>query len=196
VAIGSGNNHSFAVDEQGDVWGWGLNAMGQTGTGYFSSSDSEIFIPKKVIGFSKSELDGDTVVEIVGGDQHTLFRTSSGKVYACGRSNAGQLGLPDDHEAFNNRRDPDFVSEPVLVPFPDEDDPIVQVSAGPQNSMAVSQHGALYVWGQGVQSELGAGDEIEVRTPKMIVRREGGSWKAVAVACGGQHSLGLFRKKV
>jgi regulator of chromosome condensation len=196
IAIGAGNNHSFAVDEDGDVWGWGMNAMGQTGTGWTNSSDSEIFLPKKVIGLSKEELNGETVVEVVGGDQHTLFRTSNGSVYACGRCNAGQLGLPDDHPALVGSSHPNFVAEPTLVPFPEDDDPVVQISAGPLNSMAVTAGGALYVWGQGVQSELGAGDQSEIRTPKTIVRREGGSWTAVAVSCGGQHSLALLRKKL
>ncbi|KAG6370143.1 hypothetical protein JVT61DRAFT_12387 [Boletus reticuloceps] len=31
VVIGAGNYCSFAVDENDDVWGWGLNSMGQTG---------------------------------------------------------------------------------------------------------------------------------------------------------------------
>jgi len=195
VVVGAGQYHSFAVDDRGDVWGWGLNSMGQTGTGYTFPSDSEVFSPKKVIGLSKSDLGGETVVEIVGGDHHTLFRTSDGKVYACGRSNAGQLGLPDDHPAFEGRESGDFLPKPVLVPFPDVDDPVVQISAGAHNNMAITKGGALYAWGQGMQSELGVGDETEVRTPRMVVRKEGGSWTAVAVACGGQHTVGLFRKK-
>jgi regulator of chromosome condensation len=195
MVIGSGNYHSFAVDDEGVVWGWGLNSMGQTGTGYTHPADSEVFLPKRVAGLSQAELAGERVVEIVGGDHHSLFRTSDGKVYACGRSNVGQLGLADDHPAFKDRDDPDFLPEPVRIPFPDESDPIAQISAGTHSNMAITHGGALYAWGQGIQSELGAGDETEVKTPKMIVRKEGGSWKAVAVACGGQHTLGLFRRK-
>lgn len=195
VVIGAGIYHSFAVDDKGDVWGWGLNNMGQTGTGYNHVSDGEVQLPKKVQGLGKADLDGDTVIEITGGDHHSLFLTSSGKVYACGRSNAGQLGLADDDVAFKDRANPDFISEPALVTFPDADDPVVHISVGTHNNMAVTQGGALYAWGQGTQSELGAGNESEIRTPRMIVRKEGGSWKAVQVACGGQHTLGLFRKK-
>lgn len=195
VVVGAGIYHSFAVDDKGDVWGWGLNHMGQTGTGHSSSSDSEIQLPKRVKRLSKSELGGETVVKIVGGDHHSLFLTSDGKVYACGRSNAGQLGLASNDPAFKDRDDPDFLSEPALVTFPDEDDPIVDISTGTHNNMAVTEGGALYAWGQGMQGELGVGDDTEVRTPKMIVRKEGGSWRAVAVACGGQHTLGLFRNK-
>ncbi|GLB34025.1 putative RCC1 domain-containing protein [Lyophyllum shimeji] len=194
VAIGSGAFHSFAVDEKGDVWGWGLNSMGQTGTGYTSSADSIVQLPQKVKRLSKDELGGVTVVQIVGGAHHTLFLTSSGQVYACGRSNAGQLGLADDDEAFKDRFDPEFLPEPVLVTFPDAEDPIVHVSAGPHNNMAVTKGGALYCWGQGTQGELGVPDE-EVRTPRIIVRKEGGAWTAVSASCGGQHTLGLFRKK-
>lgn len=194
MVIGAGIYHSFAVDEQGDVWGWGLNTMGQTGTGFSSEDDTLVQLPTKVRRLSKAELGDDKVVQIAGGEHHTLFLTSAGKVYACGRSNAGQLGLADDDEAFEDRAEADFLSEPVLVTFPDDDDPVVHISVGLHNNMAVTKDGALYCWGQGTQSELGVPD-VEVRTPRMIVRREGGSWAAVNVACGGQHTLGLFRKK-
>ena len=33
IVIGAGNYTSFAVDNQSDMWGWGLNTMDQTGTG-------------------------------------------------------------------------------------------------------------------------------------------------------------------
>ncbi|KAJ8515345.1 hypothetical protein ONZ45_g7233 [Pleurotus djamor] len=196
VLVGSGVYHSFAVDDQGDVWGWGLNTMGQTGTGYSGPGDDEVKVPTKVIGLSKEELGGETVVEVTGGEHHTLFLTSGGKVYACGRSNCSQLGLPSDHEAFKDREHDDFVSIPTLVKLSDEDDedPARHISAGLHNSMAVTEEGALFVWGQGTQGELGVAD-VEVTTPKMIVRREGGSWAAIQVACGGQHTLGLFRSK-
>ncbi|KAG6910937.1 hypothetical protein DXG01_005991 [Tephrocybe rancida] len=194
VKIGAGSWHSFAVDDKGDVWGWGLNSMGQTGTGYESTADAVVQLPQKVQRLSKEELGGDVVQQIVGGDHHTLFLTAGGKVYACGRSNAGQLGLADDDEAFKDRMDSEFITEPALVTFPDMEDPIVQVSSGSHNNMAVTKGGALYCWGQGTQGELGCADE-EVKTPKIIVRKEGGAWAAISVSCGGQHTLGLFRKK-
>ncbi|KAG5648857.1 hypothetical protein DXG03_000206 [Asterophora parasitica] len=195
VRIGAGSFHSFAIDDKGDVWGWGLNSMGQTGTGYASAADAVVQLPQKVKRLSKEELgDDDTVVQIVGGNHHTLFLTDKGRLYACGRSNASQLGLADDDEAFKDRLDPEFVTEPVLVTFPDMDDPVVHVSAGPHNNMAVTNGGALYCWGQGTQGELGVPD-VEVKTPRMIVRKEGGAWAAISASCGGQHTLGLFRKK-
>lgn len=198
VVVGAGSYTSFAVDDKGDVWGWGLNNMGQTGTGY-SASQVEVQVPKRVIGLSKADLGGeDHVVEIAGGEHHTLFLTASGKVYACGRADGGQVGISKEDKAFEDADDKDMLTEPALVTFPgddDDEDPIVHVSAGIHNNLAVSKDGALFCWGTGPQGELGAGDDTEVKTPKMIVRREGGSWAAIAADCGGQHSLGLFRKK-
>ncbi|KAK7054171.1 regulator of chromosome condensation 1/beta-lactamase-inhibitor protein II [Favolaschia claudopus] len=194
TVIGAGTYHSFAVDEDGDVWAWGLNTMGQAGTGYASKADDTVEMPKLVRRLTKEELGGETVVQIAGGEHHTLFLTSDGKVYACGRADGSQLGLAEDDEAFGGDSTREYLPEPVLVTFPDDDDPVVRIDAGLHNNLAITQDGALYCWGQGTQGELGVPDE-EVKTPRMIVRREGGSWAAEWVACGGQHTLGLFRKR-
>ncbi|KAI0346831.1 RCC1/BLIP-II [Trametopsis cervina] len=193
VAIGAGNYTSFAVDESGTVWAWGLNNMGQTGTG---SSESEVQLPTKVRGLSREELDGDTVSEIAGGEHHTVFLTEKGKVYACGRSSGGQLGIAEDDPVMQERDEEhkDMLATPHPVSFPD-DDPVVHISAGIHNNLAITKGGAVWTWGTGPQSELGAGDESELKTPKMIVRREGGAWAAVQGSCGGQHTLALLRKK-
>jgi len=197
VVVGAGNYHSFAVDDHGDVWGWGLDTMGQTGTGTSSRVDvPEVQLPKKVVGLSKEELGAETVVGIAGGEHHTLFLTSDGRVFACGRSGSGQLGLPDDHEAFGEDREfEDFVATPQHVPFPEPDDPVRHIAAGTHSNMAVTEGGALYAWGEGSQSELGLGGVECAKTPTVVVRKSGGSWSAVGVACGGQHALALLKKK-
>ena len=191
VAVGAGSFHSFAVDEEGTVWGWGLNSAGQTGTGInLADSDSIVQTPRRVLG-----LDGIQIVEICGGDLHTLFLSADGRVFACGRSDSAQLGLPLEHPAM---ADVDHLMEPVHVPFPDshEDDPVVHISAGTRFNAAVTRGGAMYAWGEGAQGEVGIVDQERVQTPTVVVRRSGGSWAAIDVSCGGQHSLGLFRKRV
>lgn len=199
VAVGAGNNHSFAVDEDGVVWGWGINSKGQLGTGVSDIRvDAEVMSPKKVIGLSKAELGGNvSVVEIAGGDLHTLFLTSDGRVFACGLSEEGRLGLDDDHVAFKERSFPDFIPEPVHVPFPDseEEDPVVHIACGTNNNLAVTRDGALYSWGRQVVGELGLGHDEDAMTPTVVVRRNGGSWAAEQIACGGQHVLALLRKR-
>ena len=189
VAIGAGNYCSFAVDESGDVWGWGLNSMGQTG---LDVSD-EIQSPKKIDSLSKKALAGDVVIQIAGGEHHTLFLTAAGKIYACGRCDSGQLGIKEDDEKYKARPNKDFVVEPLPVSFDDQEDPIVQISVGTHNNMAISRDGLMYAWGAETQGELGV-KEKEAKTPTLIVRREG-KFLASTAACGGQHTLGLFRSK-
>jgi regulator of chromosome condensation len=195
VVVGAGNNHSFAVDEAGDTWAWGLNSKGQTGTGVVDlKTDGEVHSPARVQNLMKNNLGGATVVEIAGGDHHTLFLTSDGRVFACGRSEDGQLGLPDDHPAFTDRAFEDFLPEPVQITFPDMNDRIVNISAGTHGNMAVSADGVLYAWGAQAQGELGLGDEISAKTPTVVVRKTG-QWAAVKASCGGQHSVVLLKKR-
>ncbi|PAV20470.1 RCC1 BLIP-II [Pyrrhoderma noxium] len=179
VVVGAGNYTSFAVDEKGGVWGWGLNNMAQVGTGY------------EVLG------EGVRVKSISGGEHHTLFLTSDGRVFAVGRANGGQLGIPEDNEKLKSEDFKGFIAEPVHIPFPDpaSEDPVVHISAGIHSNFAVTAAGALYAWGESNQGELGLGDETEAKTPQVLVRKVGGSWQAIAASCGGQHSIGLFKKK-
>ncbi|CDO76928.1 hypothetical protein BN946_scf185006.g10 [Trametes cinnabarina] len=198
LVVGAGADHSFAVDEDGTPWGWGLNGHGQTGTGVGSERNENRIVPAPVpvIGLSKAELGGATVVQIAGGSQHTLFLTSDGRVHACGKSEDGQLGISDDKDALAERYPDGFVPEPVLVPFPDGDDPIVAVACGTHNNLAITKGGAMYAWGRDTIGQVGTGTEgVDVRTPTIVVRKEGGSWSAKAVSCGGQHSLALLQKK-
>ncbi|KAI9056278.1 RCC1/BLIP-II [Trametes sanguinea] len=198
LLIGAGADHSFAVDEEGTPWGWGLNGHGQTGTGVGSerSEDRIVPVPLPVGGLSKAELGGATVVQIAGGSQHTLFLISDGRVYACGNHEDGQLGISDDKDTLAKRYPEGFVPEPVLVPFPDGDDPIVAVACGTHNSLAISKGGAMYAWGRDTTGQVGTGKAgVDVRTPTIVVRKEGGSWSAKAVSCGAQHSLALLQKK-
>lgn len=190
LVIGAGNYCSFAVDESGEVWGWGLNSMGQTG---LNVSDEIHQSPKRIEPLSKVALKGDSVIQIAGGEHHTLFLTAAGKVYACGRCDSGQLGLREDDETYKSRPNKDFVVEPLLVPFDDLRDPIIHISVGTHNNMAISRDGLLYAWGAETQGELGV-KEKEAKTPTLVVRREG-KFLASTVACGGQHTLGLLRSK-
>ncbi|KAJ3822092.1 regulator of chromosome condensation 1/beta-lactamase-inhibitor protein II, partial [Lentinula raphanica] len=204
VYVSAGQDTSFAIDDTGDVWAWGLNSMGHTGTGYPSkSNDLCVDQPAKVIGLSPAELGNvDRVVSIAGGEHHTLFLTSQGRVFSCGRCDDGQLGLPGDHEALagaDGGREQGYIVEPVVVDFPGGtvNDPIVKIAAGPRYNMAITQEGVLFSWGFGSQGELGLGSGQELRlvsVPTKVTRREG-PWSVREVSCGGQHVAGLFQKR-
>lgn len=200
VVIGAGWNQSFAVDDQGVLWGWGLNSMGQIGVGRDTDSPREAAVvqsPMRVLGLSKEELDGSEIIEISGGEHFTLFLASDGKVYVCGSTKDGRLGLADTDIAFRKRQFEDFLPEPALLEFPEpvpSTDPIVHISAGSRSSLAITASGVMFTWGQHNQGGLGLGDCTDAPTPTVVVRREG-AWTAEAVASGGQHCLALLSKK-
>lgn len=85
VLIGTGSNRSFAVDSAGDVWAWGPNGRGQLGLG--DALVGEIVAhPTRIDALTPAELErssgvaNNRVVQICGGEFHTVFLTSSGVV--------------------------------------------------------------------------------------------------------------------
>ena len=77
-----GEEHTLALDEEGNVWCWGRGAYGQLGTGNTSVMSQPGLLESLV----------DTRTFLVGG-HHTLVFKSDGKVIAFGLNQFGQLGL-------------------------------------------------------------------------------------------------------
>ncbi|TFK16348.1 RCC1/BLIP-II, partial [Coprinopsis marcescibilis] len=91
---------TFAVDEAGEVWAWGMNSVGQLGIGERGDGVSQ---PTRLPVLSPANMGGDRVVQVEGGEFHTLFLTAQGRVYACGACNDFQLGILEEHEAFGGK---------------------------------------------------------------------------------------------
>jgi len=72
--------------------------MGQIGVGTNMgfSLRTDVHTLKKVIGLNKEDLGGAEITQICGRELFALFLSSDGKVYACGSSNDGCLGLAND----------------------------------------------------------------------------------------------------
>ncbi|CAE6520459.1 unnamed protein product [Rhizoctonia solani] len=178
VSIGCGAYHSFAIDKKGVVYAWGLNVKRQCG---IPGEEDQILQPTPVPALHPDVLGNDArVIQATGGNHHSVFVTSDGRVYACGTLTDSQLGIGADHPAVVNPDDEEeskyAMSEPVLVPFPpppteDKPDPevgpyveasaypprtpIVRVSVGTDYTLAVSKAGHVYSWGDGQSCELG-----------------------------------------
>ncbi|KAG0152556.1 hypothetical protein CROQUDRAFT_650002 [Cronartium quercuum f. sp. fusiforme G11] len=102
VLIGSGGSHSFAVNQAGLVYGWGLNTRGQLGIG--SSEEAHEYeiipVPTLIESLSPDQHDGARVVAIAGGDFHSLFLFSNGEVWAVGSYENSEIGISKNHEAI------------------------------------------------------------------------------------------------
>ncbi|GAA5980709.1 hypothetical protein JCM11641_000182 [Rhodosporidiobolus odoratus] len=109
VLVGSGSYHSFAVNEAGEVYAWGLNSFHQTGVAEDDGGWADVIsTPTIVASLSPKKHNGARVVQIVAGAHHSLFLFSNGHVYACGRCDGHETGLPDSHpevKASNERKE-------------------------------------------------------------------------------------------
>lgn len=204
--VAAGSMHSFAIDSDGDVWGWGLNLRGQTGIdtsvdinkgGYGEVIKTPLPVPTMCRG--SPILAGSRVVDIACGEFHSVFLLDDGRVFTCGAYDSGQLGLGPGHilasvnKVYHPRtRVGIVVPREVRFPFPSRRrERIIGIVADSRRSMAWTE-AHLFVWGMGNVGELGLGPYVdEVFQPTLV---DLAGWKPVRVSCGGQHTLALFTK--
>jgi regulator of chromosome condensation len=89
------------------VWAWGLNGNRQCGidTSRPEAHEDIISVPTQVDGLHPDKHNGARVVEISGGEFHSLFLFDNGEVWGCGRNDSHELGLSEDHPAQDDVRE-------------------------------------------------------------------------------------------
>lgn len=124
VYISCGTTFTMAVTENGEVYSWGENNVGQLGIGNYENQTMPMeisslkgtvignFCLNKVIkGIEEDKakrnhwIIGIISVKVACGYEHTLALTDEGELYAWGRNHYGQLGIGNLIDSF----------EPVLV---------------------------------------------------------------------------------
>ena len=88
MSVACGANSTFLLTQDGTVWAFGNNQMGQLGISK-SNSSSIFYKPNKVTL-------GLPVVQVAAGENHTLFLTMGGQVYAVGDNSHCQLAKGKD----------------------------------------------------------------------------------------------------
>ncbi|XP_034907342.2 ultraviolet-B receptor UVR8 [Populus alba] len=110
--VAAGAEHTAAVTEDGELYGWGWGRYGNLGLG----DRNDRLVPEKV-----SLVKGDKMIMVACGWRHTISVSSSGGLYTYGWSKYGQLGHGDfeDHltphkvEALQDS----YISLVILSPF-------------------------------------------------------------------------------
>jgi alpha-tubulin suppressor-like RCC1 family protein len=166
--ISAGYEHTCAVSSAGAVYCWGNNEDGQLGNGGITNQSS----PVAVTGLTG-------VTQVSAGGAHTCALTSAGAVYCWGRNNSGQLG--NGNLATNQ-------SSPVAVTGLTG---VTQVSAGWNDTCALSSAGAVYCWGNNEDGQLGDGSIGWSSTPVAVTGLTGvtqisaGNYDTCAVSSAG-----------
>ena len=105
ISIGGalGSHHVIAIDNQGKVYTWGANSIGQLGKGTTDDSNVPICISE----IEENRLNGINIVEISAGYVHTVAVDNQGKAYTWGNNEYKQLG----NETYENSNVPICISE-------------------------------------------------------------------------------------
>ncbi len=135
---------ALAIDTQGHVWGWGLNAVGDL----CLSGLTEL---------RPSELPLGDVTLATGARTHSLFY-SGGKVYACGAGEFGVLGTGSTTSS----------STPVPVVGLPSAAPVTALTSSWEGSGALLDNGAYYNWGYNAAGQLGNGTTTNSDVPVRV----------------------------
>lgn len=181
VHAATGRAHTLLVASDGQVWSAGINTSGQCG----HEPSAEVSPFKAIEGDWKAQ--GDKVIQASAGNTFSLVLTASGKVYAFGSGEKGQLGngRTGEHIITSGRAVFDTEHEPLLVKGL-ADRKIVQIASGLQHSLVLDSDGFVFVFGCAGYCRLGLGDQKDTLIPKMVptFSSERDVQRAAAVFCG------------
>nr|XP_027077442.1 ultraviolet-B receptor UVR8-like isoform X1 [Coffea arabica] len=171
--VAAGAEHTAAVTEDGELYGWGWGCYGNLGLG----DRNDRLIPEKV-----SAVEGEKMILVACGWRHTISVSSSGDLYTYGWSKYGQLGHGDfeDHLVPHklNALSKSFIS---------------QISGGWRHTMAMTADGKLYGWGWNKFGQVGVGDNIDHCSPVQV--RFPLDQKVVQISCGWRHTLAVTERQ-
>ncbi len=174
VSVEAGDSQSFAVCDDGSVFGWGLNDRMQLGFGESYPTEENHLAD---LLNSKSEVDAGKLLQdlaqfweithpiklptlheiraIRSGSSHSLAIRKDGKIVAWGNNSTGQLGL--------GHRSP--ISGSVEVPGLVN---VITAAGGERHSLAITADGMLWGWGSGTfRLENGESEQITYQPTQM-----------------------------
>ncbi len=160
---------ALAVRSNGEVWGWGNNALGQLGDGTTTTRALPVAmtrIPTGVVG---------NALSVATGVLHSLVLLNDGTVLATGRNLRGALG--DMTNTDRTRAD--------VVPGLSN---VQAIAAGGEFSMALLNDGSVWTWGANERGQLGIGsNDFQSNQPNRVA----GLPRIVAIAAGEGFALAL-----
>ncbi|RGP70289.1 hypothetical protein FSPOR_4191 [Fusarium sporotrichioides] len=185
--IACGSYHSFAIDKEGVVYGWGLNNFGEIGVESNAGEDDAVILrPAKL-----TYLDDYNITEIDGGEHHSLACSDKGDLLTWGRVDGYQVGfefdkLSEENTIYDERGNARILFKPTAQP--DVKD-IVSVAAGTDNSFAIASDGKVYSWGFSSNYQTGQGTIDDIHTPTLVDNTAIREKKIIGAGAGGQYSV-------
>jgi alpha-tubulin suppressor-like RCC1 family protein len=147
VAVAAGRYHTLALRNDGTVWAWGANNLGQLGNGNNSMQAS----PVQVGG--GTPLTG--VQAVAANYEFSMALKTDGTVWTWGANADGQLG----NNTITGSNLPVQVQTVSATPLTD----VVEIAAGYWHALARRSDGTVWSWGYNADGELGSGSTSSSR---------------------------------
>jgi len=173
-AIAAGNRFSVALGDDGKIYAWGRNNVGQLGNNATTNSALPVRVALPIVNGWKT---------IAAGSAHGLALSADGQLYSWGFNTYCQLG----YGTTNSTQ-----SFAALVPKPAGVSVWTAVAAGGSFSLASAQDGRLYAWGYDFFGRLGTGlsNQIIITNPTPVLFPVGVT-RWTAFTAGSQHCLAI-----
>jgi alpha-tubulin suppressor-like RCC1 family protein len=177
IGFDYGVKHMIAITEDNKLYIWGDNEFGQLGNG----TNDNCFVPQM-----PEKLMDERIIDISCGNYHSLVLSECGRIYAWGHNGYGQIGNECDNKC-------------QLIPVKIESlakVKIISISCGRFHSMALSDKGCVYSWGNNSWGQLGFTNIIGSNTPKLLELFDETNEKYFIekISCGRYYSLLLSRE--
>eukprot|EP00928_Gymnodinium_smaydae_P061148 TRINITY_DN45302_c0_g1_i1.p1 TRINITY_DN45302_c0_g1~~TRINITY_DN45302_c0_g1_i1.p1 ORF type:complete len:464 (+),score=109.26 TRINITY_DN45302_c0_g1_i1:68-1393(+) len=194
-AVSLGAFHSAAITEGGALWTWGWGGSFWHGAGALGQGtrDTEE-VPALVTRFVEQ---GEEVVQVACGSQHTVVLTNEGRLYSTGKGEFGRLGRGDTSDELDFEEIEYFTQSNDSILNPNDQTTIVKIGAGENFSAALSSNGELWVWGRNDYGQLGLGEEAmgdmysAERYPRLVRSLPVEGHTIADFACGEHHLVVL-----
>lgn len=172
--------NTFAIDNDGKLYGWGMNFSGQIGDGTTEERTDPVEVD--MTGVMKES----SVVSVSSGASHTCAVDSIGKVYCWGNNDVGQLG--------DGTTDNSFVPVEVDMTGDLSGKTVVNVSTGSKYTCVLDIDGNVYCWGVLLEKVIASPSYIVLENPAVSLSVNNSNACALdnegTVWCWGSNSVG------
>ena len=193
TAASAGSCHTLLLSASGVAYSCGYGGSGRLGLGEALLRGRPlptVLAPRALEGADEGACDGVcegarvgallSLRAVAAGTHHTLVLSHAGAVYSCGEGGLGQLGHCEDESCWRPRR----------VAGALEGVACCAVAAGRLHSLALSDDGVVYSWGEGDDGRLGHGHVDSCWSPSPIRGPLSGR-RVCEVSTVWDHSLAL-----
>lgn len=182
-----GSYHAIATSDDGILYSWGRNQVGQLGLGFESEMELQ---PAQVVGLDWSK-ENPTAIDC--GHEFTLMLltklTNKGEVkrlvYGWGDHSRGQLGSGDEETRCKPQENRWMTKLCIKYGFYP-----TAITCGSHHVLVLSSTGQVISWGAGEYGQLGHGSMWDMAEPRVINDLKGVS----QIAAGARHSVALVPK--